>query len=133
MSDYRDTASEMKWWKSINSREMTVKPKSNYMFDGEPNEISFRFTVCDICDGKGSYVNPSIDAHGIGGDEWNEMEQSDRDMYLSGGYDVTCGCCGGQRVIPEPYDEERRKELEEYYQDMAADNAEREAERRMGC
>lgn len=65
--------------------------------------LPFTFGVCPKCDGKGSYVNPSIDAHGITSDEWeNEWDDEGREDYLSGRYDMTCEECHGKRVSPVP-------------------------------
>lgn len=59
-----------------------------------------RFVVCDTCGGKGSHVNPSIDAHGITQEEFDEDPEF-RENYFSGAYDVPCYECHGKRVVPE--------------------------------
>lgn len=61
-----------------------------------------RMEVCADCGGRGSYANPGIDAHGISSEEWSDWDDEDREHYLSGGYDVTCEGCRGQRVVPVP-------------------------------
>lgn len=61
-----------------------------------------RMEVCGACGGRGSYVNPAIDAHGIGADEWADWDEDDRQGYLDGRYDVACEECRGQRVVPVP-------------------------------
>lgn len=72
------------------------------------NEIEFyvavtcRFEVCPACEGRGSHVNPSIDDRGITSSEWAEWDEDDRETYISGGYDVSCYECGGQRVVSVP-------------------------------
>jgi hypothetical protein len=57
------------------------------------------YEVCSTCEGKGSHVNPSIDAHGISGEEFAE-DPDFEESYLAGHYDVTCYGCGGMRVVP---------------------------------
>lgn len=60
-----------------------------------------KYEVCGTCSGKGSYVNPSIDSHGITEDEWaNEWDDDARNDYLTGAFDVMCNACAGKRVIP---------------------------------
>lgn len=83
------------------------------------------FVVCELCNGKGSHVNPSIDAGGISFDDefWaddyddNYDDEADYDLdgdcdeadalrkeiatsrYRRGDYDVPCVCCAGKRVV----------------------------------
>ena len=58
------------------------------------------FAVCPTCEGKGSHVNPSIDAHGLSSEDFAEDPDFAED-YFSGAYDVPCAECGGQRVVPQ--------------------------------
>lgn len=69
-------------------------------------KLPTKYEVCPSCEGHGKYVNPAIDGNGITGDEWEEMGEESQEMYLSGGYDVTCEECGGNRVV-EVLDESR--------------------------
>jgi len=64
-------------------------------------QLPGRFEVCDRCDGHGTHTNPNIDGHGITEDEWNgpDWDDESRETYLSGGYDVTCEECHGERVV----------------------------------
>jgi len=99
-------------------------------------EIPVTWEVCPTCEGRGSHVNPSIDAHGIGGDEFDDDPEF-REEYFSGTYDVTCYGCGGRRVVAE-IDRERAdpdvlRYLDEREADQASYEAECAAERRMGC
>lgn len=56
--------------------------------------------VCPTCGGKGTHVNPSIDAHGITAEEWDrDWSHEDRENYMSGMYDVTCYECNGNNVV----------------------------------
>lgn len=70
--------------------------------DGEEFEIELRahYEVCDLCEGKGSHVNPSIDAGGISGDTFRD-DPDFFEEYTSGVYDVTCHQCKGKRVYPQ--------------------------------
>ena len=58
-----------------------------------------KYEVCERCEGTGSHSNPSIDGNGITASEWDEWDDDSRQMYLSGGYDVRCTVCNGERVV----------------------------------
>lgn len=105
--------------------------------DGEmvSHTISFSWGVCPSCDGDGSYVNPSIDAHGISSEEFSE-DPDFRESYFSGAYDITCEHCKGQRVAPKAQKNENDpawKALKAWRKDRADMIREMESERRMGC
>jgi len=95
-----------------------------------------KLEVCGTCRGNGSHVNPSIDAHGITGDEWAEWGEEEQHSYMNGGYDVACNECGGKRVVPVPDRERASKEALAIYDEevqSAYDNAaERAQELRYG-
>jgi len=113
--------------------------------DGNETEATLpgKPEVCSRCNGKGRHVNPSIDGHGITQDEWeNEWSYEEQEMYLSGGYDITCDECKGLRVVLVPNElviqtDEKLKELyklyNDYWEDMYAMQREYESERRMGA
>jgi hypothetical protein len=62
-------------------------------------ELPTKYVVCDVCQGKGSYVNPAIDC---GGMSFRDEEYEDfQEEYHRGDYDVTCNRCQGNRVIKE--------------------------------
>lgn len=65
-------------------------------------ELPFRFVACEVCRGKGTHVNPSIDASGLTREDFDEDPDFAED-YMSGLYDVQCGECRGARVVPEIY------------------------------
>lgn len=95
-----------------------------------------KFDVCPVCEGKGTHVNPSIDAGGLTARDFDD-DPDFREDYLGGRFDQTCNRCGGKRVVPV-VDEDRcpPEDLEAYYgklDDDAAYRAECEAERRAGC
>ncbi len=105
------------WWTRIDEKRMLAFVELD---DGEsePREVGIpiEFGVCGTCGGKGRHVNPSIDAHGITGDEWAQWSPDEQEAYLSGGYDMDCHECGGKRVVPMPAEErltaEQRDALE---------------------
>lgn len=100
-----------------------------------------RLEVCGTCDGKGSHVNPSIDSHGITGEEWaRDWDDESREAYMSGRYDVQCYECAGKRVAPEIDTRnlsEAQKEVLKRIQRIERDNAHYDAisraERAMGA
>lgn len=106
-------------------------------YDDDDNELQITTAkeVCPTCRGEGTHVNPSIDGNGITADEWNyEWGEEEKEMYLSGGYDVVCNHCGGKNVIDVP--DETHPNYPAYYAYMEAEwemQAEMEAERRAGC
>lgn len=99
-------------------------------------ELPFVYEVCQICDGKGKHVNPSIDAGGISGEDFY-ADPDFAEEYMRGVYDVQCYGCGGKRVVPQIDEKKANPELVKLYQDRAEFEADFEAmcraERRMGC
>lgn len=100
--------------------------------------LRLRYSVCPTCGGKGTHVNPSIDANGITQSEWaEEWDDTDREHYLSGVYDVTCYECEGRTstlVIDEQNsDPKALKEAHAIFEDDADYRRTVEAERRMGA
>lgn len=61
--------------------------------------IPAKYEVCDTCNGKGSYVNPSIDSNGLSSEDLYDDPDFAED-YFSGKYDVSCNECKGARVSP---------------------------------
>jgi DnaJ-class molecular chaperone len=64
-----------------------------------PFSFPAKFEVCPTCEGKGSHVDPSIDAHGITQEEFSEWSQEEKGDYFSGTYDVPCFECEGERLV----------------------------------
>jgi hypothetical protein len=62
-----------------------------------------KLEACGVCGGRGTHVNPSIDAHGITESE-RERDWDDESWegYMGGAYDVPCYSCKGEKVIPVP-------------------------------
>lgn len=61
--------------------------------------VPCKFEVCNLCDGKGTHVNPSIDAGGLSAEDFAE-DPDFREDYFSGMYDIPCNKCSGKRVTP---------------------------------
>lgn len=104
--------------------------------------VSFpaKFEVCPTCEGKGTHAHPSIDAHGISQDEWASWSDEEQESYRSGGYDVTCFGCAGERVVPVINEgrlsDEQRKQLvaiQEQREMVARDRQMERAERELGA
>jgi hypothetical protein len=100
-------------------------------------EIPFVWAVCDLCRGKGSHVNPSIDCNGLTGEDFDE-DPDFAESYMRGDYDVQCGQCNGRRVVPElnPTTADQKAALDvldEQEADDAAYERECRAERAAGC
>ncbi len=127
------------WYKSINPSNMcaVIVLTDEESGDEVEHTVSFKFAVCPTCRGKGSHVNPSIDAGGITSSEWEEWDEEDRESYMSGAYDVQCYECKGNRVIPEMDRDSVSPELLEQIDRIDRENAEFEAvcraERMMGA
>lgn len=127
-SDHRTTDIDYKWWASINGDKAVYQP---YEWD-EPITVSVEFVVCPSCRGKGKYVNPSIDAHGISAEEFNEDEDF-RESYIRGDYDIQCVLCDGEKVIPVPTDPALVKIIDEHANDLAEMRSDMLAEMRAGA
>lgn len=58
-----------KWYQDFDQKTMMFTVEDD---NGEEIEIPAEYDVCGTCDGRGSHVNPSIDAHGISPEEFAE-------------------------------------------------------------
>ena len=99
-----------------------------------------KYQVCPTCNGRGTHTNPNIDCGGITASEWAEWGPEEQDYYMSGGYDVTCSHCNGQRVIQELEYETTNplynwccERLQEHYEAQYEYAREVAAERRWGA
>lgn len=136
--DPRDYAAEFgSLFESFDEKTMTAQFE---VYDGETDTskevcVHMEYDVCQTCRGRGKHVNPSIDAHGISGEEFAE-DPDFRDEYVRGVYDVSCYECKGRRVVPVP-SKSNPPEILAAIISRAEDRAEmiREmaAERRMGA
>lgn len=64
----------------------------------EEIELPTRWEVCDVCDGRGTHVNPAIDCNGLTAEDFAE-DPDFADEYRSGMYDVPCNRCGGRTTV----------------------------------
>lgn len=92
--------------------------------------------VCPLCQGEGKHVNPSIDAHGLTGNDFAE-DPDFAEGYFSGTYDVSCNECHGLRVVDvanfERMAPEHRALYEQQQRSLAEMYSIEAAERRMGA
>ena len=58
------------------------------------------WVVCDLCRGRGYYVNPGIDEYGITAEEFDEDPEF-AENYHQGMFNVKCTKCSGRTTIPE--------------------------------
>lgn len=72
------------------------------------------WTICPACEGEGTTVNPSIDAHGLTSEDFAEDPDFAED-YRGGRYDQRCAACNGTGKL-------RESEVEELH-DAADDRA----------
>jgi hypothetical protein len=137
--DHRVRARERgAWFDSFDPNTMiaTVKLARNEDCIELPHEIECLYVVCPTCRGKGTHVNPSVDAGGLSPRDFADDDEF-RDDYFAGIYDVPCYECKGERVIPEPVKNDATYEIITALAERASEDAlyesERESERRMGC
>jgi|688.fasta_scaffold299450_2 hypothetical protein len=109
--DSRDFARKMgDWYKSIDKVAFTATVSYNN-WDNDDNEVEetftvpFKYTVCSLCNGVGTHVNPSVDSNGLTSEDFAEDDDF-RESYFSGAYDMPCNKCHGKGLTPE-YDETR--------------------------
>jgi hypothetical protein len=101
-NDPRTRAAEGKWYDSFDSDKMefTVSyyPDEEDFSEPELITIPATYQVCGLCRGKGTVVNPSIDASGIGHEDFEDEDFEEG--YRTGRYDIPCPQCDGKRVEP---------------------------------
>ena len=101
---------------------------------GQP--IPARFEVCDTCRGRGSHVDPNIDAGGVDAETFGD-DPDFAEAYMRREYDVPCAACGGARVTPTVDETRATPEQIEFAKGWIADQhafaAECAAERAMGA
>lgn len=135
--DYRTTCVDEIWWNNIIDSEALIHNDFMWAIEdaGLANYedkfwVKVRFEVCPACGGRGKYVNPSIDAHGLTREDFDE---DFGESYWRGDYDISCKLCLGRNVIPVPTDPAISKIIEEVMNERAEYRAERLAELRAGC
>jgi len=93
-----------------------------------------RLEICDLCSGKGSVVDPSIDAGGLSQYDFDE-DPGFEEEYHGGTYNIPCPQCGSERVVPtvnyDALSAEQKKEFDEYQREQAEAAEEAYRDRRM--
>jgi hypothetical protein len=92
---------EEPWFLRFNERTMTAWVVEQDDDDETERPVKCRYEVCDICNGKGTHVNPSIDCGGLTSEDFDE-DPDFAECYFDGMFDVTCYGCKGKRVVPVP-------------------------------
>ncbi len=118
----------------------TVVPPTVVVDDGEGWEtvvsLPAKWVVCDVCDGKGTVVNPSIDCGGLTGEDFADDPDFAND-YMSGVYDQPCNRCQGRTTISVVDRDRCDADLLAAYDEAVKDEADAEAAQRaelaMGC
>jgi hypothetical protein len=129
MTDRRDYAHTERWWNAIDEGRMMARVDWDY--GGKDDWVPITLEVCNSCDGRGRYVNPNIDRNGISSEEFYEDPEFE-EMYMGGGFDVTCDECQGMRVSPRfAGDHKTGQQIEKMIAERHAHMAEIEAEQRM--
>lgn len=106
----------------------------------EGEEISFvlplKMEVCPTCQGRGTHVDPSVDAGGYY-DDGDDCDEYGENLYFSGAYDVVCRTCHGKNVVAGIDRHMAEKEVLKVWDKKSEDDEEFEAmcraERRMGA
>ena len=92
-------------------------------------EYPAEYQVCPDCNGKGKYVNPSIDRQGLTSEDFAEDPDFLHD-YMSGVFDITCRSCNGRNVILMPTTDQGKKIIANIIEDERQYFLEIAAERR---
>jgi hypothetical protein len=134
--DIREYAHNGRWWTLINGFTATSEDSH---YDSSENvvikageAISVRFAVCHVCQGRGNYVNPAIDSHGLTRDDFDADPDFYED-YRAGVYNIRCEGCEGRATIPVPTNETHILALRATAEGIDEVDAIYEAERRMGA
>lgn len=100
-----------------------------YLADGTEQPLPTRWAVCPVCNGKGSHVNPSIDAGGLTAEDFAD-DPDFADAYLAGEYDQPCNRCRGRTTVREVDLERLAPELADLYARQLREEAQTRAEER---
>ena len=120
------------WYESFNQER---KFFALYDEDDELIEIPAKWEVCSLCDGKGTHVNPGIDAHGLTAEDF-ESDFDFYESYLKGEYDECCYRCEGRTTEPVPDEDyctpKQLKTIENAIDNHFLEKRDREAEIKYG-
>ena len=86
---------ERNYW---NDSRVTARLAEVPELDGAP--LPHSWEVCDLCQGRGTVVNPSIDSGGISEEMFHD-DPDFSDSYRNGLYDIQCPRCGGRTTTPK--------------------------------
>ncbi len=111
-----------------------------YFTDAEGNDCEKKlpttWAVCDVCNGAGTHVNPSIDCNGLSSEDFDNDPEFAED-YMSGAYDQICNKCQGRTTVCavnwDAMSEADQKAYQEQGAEEASYRAMERAERRMGA
>lgn len=99
-------------------------------------ELPWKWEVCGVCHGKGTHVNPSIDASGISPEDF-DVDPGFAEEYMRGTYDVKCNACHGRTTVPvadrDAMTSDQWNLYDEQLRHAAEDRAVYLAEARMGA
>jgi hypothetical protein len=132
--DPRAKTITIKYTKYLDDDDMFQDAGGDWVEEKEKTlTLPARMEVCDLCQGTGTVVNPSIDASGLTSDDFYKDPDFEEE-YFSGYYDIPCPQCRGNRVIPvverETLSSEQRKDYDEYLEYKREMDAEMESDRR---
>ena len=115
--DHRDVAGH---YRPVLANVDIKHMRATFTVEDEGGEVEhtvrLTFAVCGTCEGRGSHVNPSIDAGGLTGEDFDDDPDFAED-YRSGRYDVPCAECHGERVVPVVDEQANAAELVALYQE----------------
>jgi hypothetical protein len=139
MSDRRDTAYARRWWKSLDTNHMTavvvlIDDTNDFEKEGVAEEdvtVAVKFEVCPTCCGKGTFVNPDIDRHGLSREDFDNDPEFEED-YRRGRYNVQCTHCEGARVVPVAVDKTMRERIQTQLRERLRSEREYANEQAMG-
>ena len=134
--DGRTRALDEVWWSGVRGDTAYVDESLGWRMEDaglDPEQpVRVRFEVCPVCDGRGKHVNPSIDAHGLSREDFDE-DPDFAESYFRGDYDTRCNLCGGEKVVPVPLDAAIIAIAEQASQDRYEAWSESYAERMVGA
>lgn len=127
-TDERTTMVDYRWWDAVRGNEARLDDE--YTESGR--WVPIKMAVCPLCNGSGEVVNPSIDAHGLTREDFDE-DPDFEESYFRGDYNQPCGLCHGEKVIPVPLDASVVATIEEHVRERWEDRSVEMAEARVGA
>jgi len=110
--------------------------KSKFREASDRRVLPHKWGVCDVCNGNGTHVNPSIDCGGLTAKDF-ARDPDFAEEYGRGEYDQPCNRCGGRTTVPVPdFDRISDEDRKLYEAQQDAEYADRQSqlnELRLGC